>query len=285
MGKNKRSNTSKKGDRQSKKFKVGSKSHNIAKRNVSKTEHVNSKHNVDNSSTKSRKRKIDKNLSLRERMMEKLKSARFRYLNEQLYTAQGKETSGIFKNQELYKFYHEGFRQQVEQWPVNPIDIIIGNLTKKAKSNSLCIADFGCGEAKLAESLESLAEVHSFDLVAVNSRVTKCDMSHTPLQSASVDVAVFCLSLMGTNLSSFIAEANRVLKEGGILKIAEVESRFDNPDHFIAAIERFGFKSISKDYSHKVFFFFDFKKLANISKKRKNKLPEVSLKPCLYKKR
>lgn len=34
----------------------------------------------------------------------------------------------------------------------------------------------------------------------------------TPLDSSSVDVAVFCLSLMGTNYSSFIQEAHRVLK-------------------------------------------------------------------------
>ncbi|RZF38670.1 hypothetical protein LSTR_LSTR003476 [Laodelphax striatellus] len=233
MAKNKGSNTSNKIDKQKNKFKIGLKSHNLAKRNVTKTGHGNSEQNFDdNRSMKSRKWKINKNLSLRERMMEKLKSARFR-----------------------------------------------------AKSSSLCIADFGCGEAKLAEKLEALAEVHSFDLVAANSRVTKCEMSHTPLQSGCVDVAVFCLSLMGTNLSTFIAEANRVLKEGGVLKIAEVESRFENPDHFIAAIERFGFKSTSKDYSHKVFYFFDFKKLSNISKKRKNKLPEINLKPCLYKKR
>ena len=35
-----------------------------------------------------------------------------------------------------------------------------------------------------------------------------------PLTSASVDVAVFCLSLMGTNLVDFLREAHRVLKVG-----------------------------------------------------------------------
>lgn len=34
-----------------------------------------------------------------------------------------------------------------------------------------------------------------------------------PLNDASVDLAVFCLSLMGTNLADFLAEANRVLKK------------------------------------------------------------------------
>lgn len=75
------------------------------------------------------------------------------------------------------------------------------------------MADFGCGEAQLASSLPD-ATVHSFDLVAASDLVTVCNMAHTPLQANSVDVAVFCLSLMGTNLSDFIKEANRVLKEG-----------------------------------------------------------------------
>lgn len=35
-----------------------------------------------------------------------------------------------------------------------------------------------------------------------------------PISSASVDVAVFCLSLMGTNLVDFLREAHRVLKPG-----------------------------------------------------------------------
>lgn len=76
----------------------------------------------------------------------------------------------------------------------------------------MIIADFGCGEAKLAESVPN--QVHSFDLVALNPRVQVCDMSKTPLTNESVDVVVFCLSLMGTNLQDYLIEANRVLKVG-----------------------------------------------------------------------
>ena len=36
----------------------------------------------------------------------------------------------------------------------------------------------------------------------------------TPLVSKSVNVAVFCLSLMGTNYQTYIEESNRVLKPG-----------------------------------------------------------------------
>lgn len=77
------------------------------------------------------------------------------------------------------------------------------------------IADFGCGEAELAKSVKQ--KVHSFDLVAANDSVTACDMAHVPLTNASVDVAVFCLSLMGTNLQDYIVEANRILKIGYVI--------------------------------------------------------------------
>lgn len=73
------------------------------------------------------------------------------------------------------------------------------------------IADFGCGVAKLAASVNH--KVHSFDFVSLNDNVTVCDMAHTPLLTNGVHVVVFCLSLMGTNLKDYIVEANRVLKK------------------------------------------------------------------------
>lgn len=76
------------------------------------------------------------------------------------------------------------------------------------------IADFGCGKAKIAQTLNgNNYKVFSFDLIALNEFVTACDMANTHLYSNSVDVAVFCLSLMGSNISHFIREANRVLKD------------------------------------------------------------------------
>lgn len=48
----------------------------------------------------------------------------------------------------------------------------------------------------------------------------------TPLDSSSVDVAVFCLSLMGFNYPSYLQEANRVLKPWWVhsLRIFEILS-------------------------------------------------------------
>jgi ribosomal RNA-processing protein 8 len=49
-----------------------------------------------------------------------------------------------------------------------------------------------------------------------------------PLKDKQLDVAIFSLSLMGTNFPDFLQEANRVLKQSGTLFIAEVLSRFED---------------------------------------------------------
>ncbi|KAE8705035.1 S-adenosyl-L-methionine-dependent methyltransferases superfamily protein isoform 2 [Hibiscus syriacus] len=111
-----------------------------------------------------------------------------------------------------------------------------------------------------------------------------------PLDSSSVNVAVFCLSLMGTNYASYLQEAYRVLKPSGWLLIAEVKSRFDpnnggaDPNHFTRAVCEMGFTSELKDFSNKMFVLLHFKKKEKKnSKGREIEWPE--LKPCLYKRR
>ncbi|KAK7871895.1 hypothetical protein R5R35_009704 [Gryllus longicercus] len=245
---------------------------------------VNNTSNNENGEMKSpfqlKNRFFDSSLSLRERMLMQLKSSRFRYINEQLYTSDSKNAEEMFKQDpNLFKVYHEGFRQQVEQWPENPVEKIIKAIQRKPPN--LVVADFGCGDAKLAKSVPN--KVHSFDLVALSDEVTVCDMAHTPLESGCVDICVFCLSLMGTNLNSYLLEANRILKVGGTLKIAEVASRFTSIETFIKDMGKYKFSLIQKDLSNDLFYFLNFKKVSDV--KKAEKLPNVSLSPCWYKKR
>ncbi|KAL1928055.1 hypothetical protein VTP01DRAFT_2971 [Rhizomucor pusillus] len=256
--------------------------------------------------------KPSKLTALQQKMKDKLSGARFRWLNEQLYTTRGNEAYKIFNEKpELFDEYHEGFRHQVESWPVNPVDVIINQLNELPKGT--VVADLGCGDAKIAHAVTHLS-ILSFDLVAKNDKVIACDIAKLPIPANFVDVAVFSLSLMGTNYLDFLDEAKRVLKSGGELKIAEVVSRFSDVNEFIHLVELLGFNFEGKDDSNKMFIMLYFRKqdtavdeeideemLEGLDEKAKQKLKEGAgvsvpkaklkkkakklLKPCVYKKR
>lgn len=189
-------------------------------------------------------------------MRQKLISARFRHLNETLYTRPSEEAFDLFKESpEMFDEYHEGFRQQVKVWPENPVSSFLKDVRARGKartpgkgkpnapaaplsrtplprtSGTCTIADLGCGDAQLSQSLDAdkgklRLQVRSFDLQAPNKHITQADISNLPLADGSVDVAVFCLALMGTNWVDFIEEAYRVLRWKGELWVAEIKSRF-----------------------------------------------------------
>ncbi|XP_067664018.1 ribosomal RNA-processing protein 8-like [Haliotis asinina] len=232
---------------------------------------------------KERKRDSNQGKSLTDRMHERLAAARFRYLNEQLYTTTGNEAAQLFADdEEAFHVYHEGYSSQVSKWPIDPLDIIIKEINIRHRTPKTVIADMGCGSARLAQSISGV-KVHSFDLVSVNERVTACDMSKVPLDTGCVDVVVFCLSLMGTNLTDYLLEANRILKKGGVMMIAEVESRFQKVGAFISKVEKLGFEIVSKDTSNKMFCMFHFKKVHDMKETPLNLC--IELDPCIYKKR
>jgi ribosomal RNA-processing protein 8 len=243
----------------------------------------------------------------------RLSGSRFRILNEELYTKESKKSFGQFSaNPELFEQYHEGFRKQAAQWPVNPVNTIVRWISASYRNQpNTLIADFGCGDAQLAKDLinmknkkgaNSSFKVHSFDLVSNNELVTACDMANVPLENKSVDVVVFCLALMGTNLADFIREAHRVLKDNGRVKIAEVRSRIEysysskgkqkqdggNTDslsgtleEFVQVLTKLGFECSRTDRSNKMFLFLELKKNGKVP----NKKLEFSAKPCIYKRR
>lgn len=74
----------------------------------------------------------------------------------------------------------QGFRKQTEGWPQQPVDAAIAWL--KARDPALVVADFGCGEARLASSVPQ--KVYSLDVVAAAPEVIACNMAQTPLGTA-----------------------------------------------------------------------------------------------------
>ncbi|KAL6634044.1 hypothetical protein ACP70R_026715 [Stipagrostis hirtigluma subsp. patula] len=193
--------------------------------------------------------------SLLDKMRARLSGGHFRMLNEKLYTCSGEDAFDYFKDDpSLFDVYHAGYQEQMSHWPEQPVNVIISWL--KSHNTSWTVADFGCvsfnfpGNAAVAKNVKN--KVFSIDLVSDDPSVIACDMAHTPLEPSSVDVAIFCLSLMGTNYPSYLEEANRVLKPSGWLVIAEVRSRLDpntggaDPEKFSKAIIQLGFSLASK---------------------------------------
>uniref|UniRef100_A0A1I8IDY0 Ribosomal RNA-processing protein 8 n=1 Tax=Macrostomum lignano TaxID=282301 RepID=A0A1I8IDY0_9PLAT len=213
-----------------------------------------------------------------------LLASKFRYLNEQLYTLSSADAFEMFKaDPEAFKVYHAGYSAQRQRWTEDPIDWVAKQCRLGLPAGSSVLVDFGCGDARLASRLEGhCAKVHSLDLVALNNRVTACDMARCPLGNGIAHGAVFCLSLMNANLSDFLAEASRVLRLNGLLCIVEARSRIERTQRFVNLIERFGFQC-QRRREDKYLVYLLFNKSRN--RKAGEPLPELRLKPCLYKKR
>jgi ribosomal RNA-processing protein 8 len=224
---------------------------------------------------------------LQRSMRLKLASARFRHLNESLYTKPSLESLSLFTTDpSMFEDYHRGFAQQVEVWPSNPVDSYVRSILARGRvrnrdpwkdkkraakgkgaaaaaapppdeptigvrltgdskplprnHKSHCtIADLGCGTASLSYRLQPHLNdlhltFHSFDLAKPTGPsaplVTVADISNLPLPAGSVDIAIFCLALMGTNWLDFIDEAYRILRWRGELWISEIKSRFGRVD-------------------------------------------------------
>ncbi|EMD88104.1 hypothetical protein COCC4DRAFT_202330 [Bipolaris maydis ATCC 48331] len=224
---------------------------------------------------------------LQRSMRSKLASARFRHLNEALYTKPSADSASLFKEDpSMFEDYHRGFAQQVEVWPSNPVDSYVNSILVRAElrnkdqrkdrkaqnkaavrrgpgfedeqeATSIApprgdakplprdfkghstIADLGCGTASLSYRLQPHLKslnltFHSFDLSKPSGPsadlVTVADIAALPLADNSVDVAIFCLALMGTNWLDFIDEAYRILRWRGELWVSEIKSRFGRVD-------------------------------------------------------
>ncbi|KAF2125214.1 hypothetical protein P153DRAFT_370521 [Dothidotthia symphoricarpi CBS 119687] len=71
---------------------------------------------------------------LQKSMRSKLASARFRHMNESLYTKPSAESLDLFKTDpSMFEDYHRGFAQQVEVWPSNPVDSYVTSILSRGK--------------------------------------------------------------------------------------------------------------------------------------------------------
>jgi hypothetical protein len=165
----------------------------------------------------------------------------FSKMNNRWYaTASGKTHARLAANPEEWAHYHTEYRRLRESWAVVPFKEEIRWLAKRQHQ---VVGDFGCGEAEIAKAMGDTHTVMSYDHVAIDpERVVACDIAHVPLDDGQLDLAIFCLSLMGANFTDYLREAHRCLRLDGGLHLWEAASYFDDPAAFCKQLERLGFE-------------------------------------------
>jgi ribosomal RNA-processing protein 8 len=123
----------------------------------------------------------------------------------------------------------------------------------------------GCGDAYLARNLKEM-KIYSFDLVKYNENITVSDIKNVPLENGSVDIVVFCLSLMGKNFVEFLSESRRILKSEGILIVCEISSRIVSKNSFLEIFDLLDYKLSKVKDIHNYFQLFIFRKKGNFKR-------------------
>jgi superfamily II DNA or RNA helicase len=165
----------------------------------------------------------------------------FSKMNNRWYASSSESTHArLAGNPEEWAHYHTMYRQLRESWPVVPYKEEIRWLSESEREG-LVVGDFGCGEAFIGAAVSDRHRVHSFDHVAINESVVACDIAHVPLDNGVLDVAIFCLSMMGANFTDYVREARRCLHLDGWLHIWEAASYFEDVNKFCAQLARLGF--------------------------------------------
>ena len=179
----------------------------------------------------------------------------FSMMNQRINTSKSITTyDRLATDPEEFYLYHSLYRKARETWTEIPFQVIAEQLNKRP---DWVIGDFGCGEALLSKSLKN--KVYSFDHVAINPSVIACDMSNTSQPDEILDVAVFSLALMGVNWEDYFKEAYRLLRAGGLLKIAEPASKWSDDDFkkLKDGIEKAGFNVSGKPKLSSKFVYID----------------------------
>lgn len=142
---------------------------------------------------------------------------------------------------EWYK-YHDNRDRIRAEWGEDPQDVIASKINESGAHG--VVADFGCGRNELKGKVTSYYyKWLSFDHVANDETVIEADTTSLSeyVADESLDVAVYCLSIWGKNKIDYFKEANRMLKPGGVIYVAEPTDKA-NQSLFLAEVISIGFQ-------------------------------------------
>jgi superfamily II DNA or RNA helicase len=151
------------------------------------------------------------------------------------------------KNNEEWQEYHSLYAEKRLQWAEIPAEVIAKKLISRQEWK---IADLGSGECLLRNNLPN-HKITEYDHISFDEKVISCDISNLPVENNTFDAAVLSLALMGANWSDYVKESYRILKDFGLLIIAENERSWENFENneIIDCLQEYGFNIKSKEIS------------------------------------
>ena len=175
------------------------------------------------------------------------------------YNRRGKTTNSRRMHEEIKRNpsdwieYHKARHESMKTWNEIPYEYI----ASKIKNKNRVVGDFGCGENLMRTLLEN--KVYSFDHHSMpnDDSVIECDMAHIDLEDNSLDIAVFSLSLWGTNYEDYFKEAYRLLNYDGLMYIAEPSKSYNADDRkeLLEMLKRNGFTLVGDIEDRGKFFY------------------------------
>jgi superfamily II DNA or RNA helicase len=181
----------------------------------------------------------------------------FTHMNNGWYASNSENLNNRLKlDPKEWELYHTYYSKLRGEWEEQPTEVIADFISRRT---DWVVADMGCGEDLLRPLIKN--ELHSFDHVAISDDVIACDIRNVPLEDNSIDVAVFSLSLMGSNYGDYLKEAGRVLKPYQHLVVCEPARRWEGRiEELIEKIEESGFKIDNYHFSYKFLYVYGIKK-------------------------
>lgn len=163
----------------------------------------------------------------------------FSDMNKRWSTTRSNNThERLSKDPREWYYYHTLYSQKRKTWSEIPYI----EIAKKIQSRpDWVVGDFGCGENLLSKEIKN--KVFAFDHVAIDNDVIACDIKNVPIEDTILDVAVFSLSIMGSNHMDYFKEAYRTLKTYGNIFICEPASKWEGRENELKEqLESVGFK-------------------------------------------
>lgn len=147
----------------------------------------------------------------------------------------------LSKEPSEWYYYHTLYSEKRKTWSEIPYVEIAKKINVRP---DWVVGDFGCGENLLSKEINN--KIYAFDHVAIDDTVYACDIKNVPIEDGILDVAVFSLSLMGTNYNDYLKEAYRTLKTYGNIFVCEPASKWEGREEELKkALESVGFKCFS----------------------------------------